>query len=51
MQRWRPFPVKQGEFELEASLGTKEGVIQGIMRRMGAEKYPVRWERPDGAID
>jgi hypothetical protein len=52
MQRWRLFPVReQGEFDLEQTLGTKEGIIESVVRRTGPGKYLVRWTRPDGRAD
>jgi hypothetical protein len=53
MQRWRLFPIgiDKGEYEFEPTLGTKEGVIEQIVRKVGPGKYLIRWTRPDGATD
>jgi uncharacterized protein (DUF2267 family) len=53
MQRWRLFPVggSQGEYDLEKTLGTKQGIIDQIVKRAGGGKYVVRWTRPDGKVD
>jgi hypothetical protein len=52
MQRWRLFPVQNmSDYELEPTLGTKEGVIEQIVRKVKDGKYLVRWTRPDGKID
>jgi hypothetical protein len=53
MQRWRLFPIgtDKGEYEFEPTLGTKEGVIEQIVRKVGPGKYLIRWTRPDGAKD